>query len=667
MGNACGAQTSDKDDAMEEEVVASANPLKEERLQLESQTSNGPRVFAPDARHAAPEGDTATAAKPTEQREEERDAALKEKRLLSLSEARDELNKEEGERISQTVALERLRWQEESDMEARKTKREEYEKHLVETRNTMLNEDYNKAKPANRYGNGAHLPEFVEGSDIPVLALINPMSGGMAGSDILQVARGTPYYNQRFFDIIAVVKDSKRRGGFLDVFRLELCKAKDEAARLGTRPRIISGGGDGTGSFALFIIFSALRADPSREEDGLADSGNGFIWTDEEMKTSFPALAQMPLGSANDFGNILGWGQKYPGERSGPSYLCTSRGQAKVALQQWVSAIKDSKSRLANFDVWGIMPAKGAESVDFKIAELTGPRGFSPKKDGNLQLKPAGKPVPFLVCLYFSCGFGAYMTSRFQINRRRTPTKNRMEYVRQAVGIILERTPPQLHVRLDNVEIDCEGKEYFPPRREKGNRGKKYREVGFYNINWQAHALHGADRASLGSRLCSTRTPVQFGDGELDMFRWKFFSFIKNPGLRMQTDKKKDLTVNYNGGKGKGIFFQWDGEARFAFSPSGDPFGFEIKKVLNIPVVLGPFFNKSLTGHIDDSREARFEIFGETPEDLSRCKSRLLKFVAGDLDTELNASAHEIEHADLRLLQNRSSSSSVGSAPPANE
>lgn len=67
------------------------------------------------------------------------------------------------------------------------------------------------------------------------------------------------------------------------------------------------------------------------------DSGNGFIWSDEEMAEqwhpgsrrrgfaeklrrvkfghlifelrSFPAIAQMPLGSANDFGNILGWGQ----------------------------------------------------------------------------------------------------------------------------------------------------------------------------------------------------------------------------------------------------------------------------------------------------------------------------------------------------------------------
>ena len=29
---------------------------------------------------------------------------------------------------------------------------------------------------------------------------------------------------------------------------------------------------------------------------GLQDTGNGFIWTDQEMADFFPALAQMPLG-----------------------------------------------------------------------------------------------------------------------------------------------------------------------------------------------------------------------------------------------------------------------------------------------------------------------------------------------------------------------------------
>ena len=33
--------------------------------------------------------------------------------------------------------------------------------------------------------------------------------------------------------------------------------------------------------------------------EGLQDTGNGFIWTDQEMADFFPALAQMPLGLIN--------------------------------------------------------------------------------------------------------------------------------------------------------------------------------------------------------------------------------------------------------------------------------------------------------------------------------------------------------------------------------
>merc|ERR1719478_1524209 len=123
------------------------------------------------------------------------------------------------------------------------------------------------------------------------------------------------------------------------------------------------------------------------------------------------------------------------------------------------------------------------------------------------------------------------MVARFQLNRRTTPIGNRMEYVRQGAGIVLESTPPQLNVRADGISIDCDGEPYFPPRRHKGVRGKAYREVGFYNINWQAHLAHGADRAGLCSRLscCSSRTPALFNDGQLDMYRMRFTTYMKNP------------------------------------------------------------------------------------------------------------------------------------------
>lgn len=45
-----------------------------------------------------------------------------------------------------------------------------------------------------------------------------------------------------------------------------------EALEMKTRPRLISGGGDGTGSFALHMVFKALQAAtahfPLRQDDG---------------------------------------------------------------------------------------------------------------------------------------------------------------------------------------------------------------------------------------------------------------------------------------------------------------------------------------------------------------------------------------------------------------
>ncbi|CAJ1459563.1 unnamed protein product, partial [Effrenium voratum] len=531
----------------------------------------------------------------------------------------------------------------------------EFHRLITESRR-MHAESFAHGGPANRYGEMALLPPFEEGRHVPTLALINPMSGAAAGMDILQVARRSPYYKDRFFNIIDVVK-GQHRGGLLDVFRIELCKAREEALDQGTRPRLISGGGDGTGSFAIFMVFLALKADPARPHEGLGDTGNGFIWTDEELAESFPAIAQMPLGSANDFGNILGWGQKYPGDVMCGCLPGGGREAALGQLKRWVNAVIEPSSRVVNFDVWGFMPPAGQEQCSFKLAELTGKRGRNPNTkingERNVTLKQAGKPVPFFVCLYFSAGLGAYMTSRFQINRRKTPLRNRAEYVRQLGGIVMESNPPQLAGRLNGVTIDCEGEPYFPPRRQLSNQGRKYREVGFYNINWQAHGLHGADRASLGSRLCcGTREPVRFNDGKIDMFRWKFASFFKNPGVTMQTDKKEDMLLNFSASPGKGVFFQWDGESRFAFNPNGEDFQIYIRKVANVPVVIGPWVNQRLTGPLDNGEPVAFAFCGKDPESVDAVKRRIWQAVSGALDAELNATAQEISGTGLRVSQN---------------
>jgi len=537
---------------------------------------------------------------------------------------------------------------------------------------TRQQEAYNKRN--NKYGaKDACLPKFDKSRHVPTLALINPMSGAKVGRDILSLARQSPIYSDRFFDIVATCQDAGR-GGLLDLFRIELNAAKEEASKLNTRPRVISGGGDGTGSFTLHMVFLALQADNSRAEEGLKDTGNGFIWSDEEMASSFPAIAQMPLGSANDFANIIGWGQKFPGSTnscrsvcSGCSATCNrwTRQRRLKSLLRWMEIIIDPATQVSNFDVWGIMPSSGADACNFKLCELGGQRGRNPKTkvDGKQQLtmKEAGRPTPFFILLYFSTGFGAYLCSRFSINRRSTPFRNRLEYIRQILGMVTERSPPQVNCRTQGVRINCSGgrggdgqaSAYFPPRRGKKTKGSRYREVGFYNINWQAHLLHGADRAPLIRRCFfgRHRRPVKFNDGLLDMYRMRFKSYFKNPGSKMQTDKRKDMTLTFEATQGKGIFVQYDGEARFVFSPTGEQFSIHIRKVLNIPVVIGPYCKESLTGNLKEQQPVTFEMCGDTSLEKDRVRARILKSLRGELDPELNATSDEIKEAQLPLFE----------------
>merc|ERR1712190_140891 len=164
----------------------------------------------------------------------------------------------------------------------------------------------------------------------------------------------------------------------------------------------------------------------------------------------------------------------------------------------------------------------------------------------------------------------------------------------------MERTPPQILRGLTGVKVNCEGVDYFPPRSNERNaytRGVHYYDVGFCNVNWMAHLLHGADRVPLSQRCCSSdREPIKFNDGKIDMYRMRTFSALKNPGIKLQTDKKRDMDLHFSAqAEGKGVFFQYDGESRFAFSPDGKDFNIMIRRTLCIPVVLGPYHDTNLT------------------------------------------------------------------------
>jgi hypothetical protein len=357
-------------------------------------------------------------------------------------------------------------------------------------------------------------------------------------------------------------------------------------------------------------------------------------------------MAQMPLGSANDFAHVLGWGQKYPGGQQ------LSQRSKLASLCRWVEAIIDPARRLANFDIWGLMPEPGSERSNFKICELTGNKGFNPKQrhEGRWQLvmKEAQSPIPLFSCLYFTAGFGGYMISRFQLNRRSTPMRNRAEYFRQILAIAGEPLPPQLERGLGDVEVHCSGEKYFPPH-DGDSQASRYAEVGFMNINWAANKVHGADRAPLLARTgCgSMRESVAFGDGKMDMLRAKKSTLLRHPFGCIQTDKREDMRLSFSGKKGTGVFFQWDGEARFAFSPSGDRFSLHVRKILNVPVVLGPDFDPRTNGSPASDRPVRFEFCGNSPEARDQVKRRITSNVRGELKVEMCATVEDIHKAGL--------------------
>lgn len=541
--------------------------------------------------------------------------------------------------------------------EAKEALRKEVEQRLQESKNSMKKRTDEKDQKKCRYDFSVGLPKFTPGTHVPTLGLLNPASGSKAGSDILAVAWKQEYYKDNFFDIIDCVRFQKP-GGMLDVFRTALNAAKEEGKKQGLRPRIVTGGGDGTCSFGMFILFLALKAHPDREDTDLSDTGNGFIWTDEEMEKFFPAFAQMPLGSGNDLANFMGWGKKYPGDGShGLIGSCHSKIWSAARLSDWIGGVLDKKAIVANFDVWGLMPSEGDE-CNFKICELAGPKGISPKVKGQLTMKPADNPVPFFVVLYANVGWLGYEIARFQINRRSAQVYNDLEHTRQAVASFLEFRPPQIQYGMKNCAITADGEPYFPPRGMKADQGGRYMDVGFMNINSIVGGhIHAGDRTGCGTRClacgtCSFRSGgPKFNDGEMDLWRIKgpIRTIAKNPGTTVQSDKKKSITFSYEAAEGQGVFMQYDGESRFLFSPKGEKFGFTVRKALNVPMVIGAGYNKKQGGDPDNGQPVTFAFCGDNEGEVQAVKRRVWKLLAGQLNGELLATADEIKGAKFPM------------------
>jgi len=491
----------------------------------------------------------------------------------------------------------------------------------------------------------------------PCLGLINPASGPKKGQPILEVCANSDYYKDRVFNIVEVFKGSFKGGEQFVNFRAMLNDAKAKAIEKNDpkfRPRLLIGGGDGTASFALTVFFKTVAA-----AEGFPDTGNGFFWTDDEMEKYFPALIQMPLGTGNDLGRALGWGPKYPGFTKSP---CCQESLHGKNLVNWLDMALSVNTPFVTFDVWGLMPPPGEDCMPVKVCELV----KVTKVDGKKQcvMKPADPVAPFLIFLYLSFGFIAQVVSRFQPNRKSSQIANKIEMTKATIQIMLGRRAAQVTAGMEGLSIsnlpgepnEKNGTDrYFPPRDTR--KASSYKDAGILNANsFVGGNINGADRASCCNRyfLCgSGRKTVDPTDGKCDFFRERLYGTLAKTGNRLMTDKKNGGIVRFAAKKGQGMFFQFDGEGRFAFHPDGEEWRMDIKQVLKVPMVVARSFRRN-----DTDTNPKFEIPG-TAEEKAATKARLMKWVAGGLVGELNATAEEIQRAGFPLDGAESSKSAV--------
>lgn len=410
----------------------------------------------------------------------------------------------------------------------------------------------------NTYSSSSFLPPVRLEEDVPFLGLLNPSSGSKLGKYFLEEAEKFPMWRGRLFNIVHVVT----RPTAARAFRARLEAAKREAAARGTRPRLVVGGGDGTASFALYTVFKVLFADADGSE------GDGTCqWPDAELEASFPALVQMPLGTGNDFAGMIGWGR-----------AIDPLGSAD-ATRSWLKAAISKKRPLQRFDVWGILPA-GEPGA--KICTLAGTDENHPDR---ARFKVAGPSVPFLSFLYMSLGYEAFVAAQVELNRSDSRLWNFIEYGNRAqqalVGtqrknIDLSGVTVMVPVTRGSQDDGTGGmKKYFPPA-DRISTGSEYASVGCMNVNSYAGGLVGAS------------DPAVFNDGLIDLFRQRsYLGNLLRRGNAYDTEKvtEAELCVPK---ELPGVHFQFDGEARFLFHPDAKDIRIKIKRVMQVPVVLGP-------------------------------------------------------------------------------
>mmetsp|Transcript_36965 Transcript_36965/g.81165 ORF Transcript_36965/g.81165 Transcript_36965/m.81165 type:complete len:1096 (+) Transcript_36965:22-3309(+) len=391
-----------------------------------------------------------------------------------------------------------------------------------------------------------------ESDDAPFLGLFNQSSGNKVGAVILEESRLFPIYRARLFDIVHVAT----RPAALAAFRRQVDAARREAkAKVGcSRPRLLFGGGDGTASFALWCLFRALR-NTGREGRSLGT----LNWSEEDLAMFFPALVPMPLGTGNDFSGVLGWGRSIDPVSD------------IVRTASWFKSAVCVRRPVRAFDVWGLQPL---QPHVLKACEVA---GFDEKHTDRCTFKVAGPSVPFLFLSYFSLGYEAFVVSLVELNRTNSRIRNFLEYAKAGyAGLVGAK---RRNVDLTGVVVSVpEGPrkgQYFPPSDRPGI-SSEYANVGCMNIN------------SFSGGTWSARDPARFDDGYIDLFRQRnLFANVLRRGRTYDTEKQPRAIIRVPA-RLPGVHCQWDGEARFLFSPSKEDVDIEVMRVMSIPVATGP-------------------------------------------------------------------------------
>eukprot|EP00929_Paragymnodinium_shiwhaense_P057222 TRINITY_DN28635_c0_g1_i1.p1 TRINITY_DN28635_c0_g1~~TRINITY_DN28635_c0_g1_i1.p1 ORF type:complete len:1099 (+),score=261.80 TRINITY_DN28635_c0_g1_i1:107-3403(+) len=385
----------------------------------------------------------------------------------------------------------------------------------------------------NTYSESSVLPQVNadadSSDDAPFIGLLNPRSGNKKGAVFLEPCRRFPVYRRRMFDIVRSVTDDVTKAAF----RHQLQCLRLQAKRRRCRARVIVGGGDGTASFAVWVILRAARH---------------LRWTDEELVESFPALVQMPLGTGNDLAGVLGWSREV-----------LKNEEAK----KWLKNAVCRHRPVREFDVWGM-------TIDGKVCMFAGQD--EKQGPGRQKFHTAGPSVPCIFLLYFSMGYEALVASMVELNRTDSRFWNKVEYGK--IGPTAMLGPERRMIDLAGITVHkAAGQRYFPPL-DKPKAASEYMSVGCLNIN------------SYMGGLMVCKEAASYEDGLIDLFRASDLVGTKiKSGFSTEKDKRVTFCIPPSL---PGVHFQYDGESRYLFHPNAQCIEIEIKRVMKIPVVLGP-------------------------------------------------------------------------------